>query len=245
MPAIEPLSYAAIDYLRAFDLAAVAVSPSGRVYVCRDPKGASMAWWCKSEYADQIAHVAWTNGDVPGAASRLGLVVTPHAVVVRRVGERVSKIDEAIAAAIDAGVLKQFNAEYRQRRLQAKRDGRHFMPYSQALARLRKVVADAVAKDGRSRDPSLPPFSTRPGLQTGRLALSTFSFTVFRGGEALVGMVYEGAAIHARAWPTYSIPHQHRQHFPHHASVLPISPHGTALRRAMRPRNYCRPAVPA
>jgi hypothetical protein len=55
---VEPLSYSALDYLKSFDLAAVAVSPSGRVYVCRDPKGAAAAWWCKSEHADQIAHVA-------------------------------------------------------------------------------------------------------------------------------------------------------------------------------------------
>ena len=74
MPAtIEALSYASLDYLKSFNLAAVAVSPSGRVYVCRDPKGAVAAWWCKRDDADQIAHVAWTNADVPGAASRLGL----------------------------------------------------------------------------------------------------------------------------------------------------------------------------
>ena len=152
MPAIEPLSYASLDYLHSFrsqvpsavsqQRAAFTSAAIQRARVCRVVVRRRM-------HADQIAHVAWMNGDVPGAASRLGLVVTPHAVVVRRVGERVSKIDEAIAAAIDAGVLKQFNAEYRQRRLQAKRDGRHFMPYSQALARLRKVVADAVAKDGK------------------------------------------------------------------------------------------------
>ena len=39
MPAsIEPLSYSALDYLKSFGVVAIAVSPSGRVYVCRDPK---------------------------------------------------------------------------------------------------------------------------------------------------------------------------------------------------------------
>jgi hypothetical protein len=149
MPAtIEPLSYSALDYLKSFDVVAVAVSPSGRVFVSRDPKGASMAWWCKRADADQIAHVAWANCDVPGAASRLGLTVTPHDVVRRRVAERTSAIDEAIAEAVDSGVLKQFNSEYRKRRLQAKQSGKPFMSYPEAHARLRKVIADAVAKDG-------------------------------------------------------------------------------------------------
>jgi hypothetical protein len=43
MPVIEPLSYSALDYLKSFGVVAVAVSPSGRVFVCRDPKGAAAA----------------------------------------------------------------------------------------------------------------------------------------------------------------------------------------------------------
>ena len=148
MPAVEPLSYAALDYLKSFGVVAVAVSPSGRVFVSRDPKGAAAAWWCKSEFADQIANAAWTNADVPGAASRLGLTVTAHDVVLRRVGERTAALDEAIKAAIDDGVLKEFNRQYRQRRLEARSAGKPFMRYSQALAKLRATVADAVAKDG-------------------------------------------------------------------------------------------------
>ena len=38
---LEPLSYSALDYLKSFGVVAVAVSPSGRVFVCRDPKGAA------------------------------------------------------------------------------------------------------------------------------------------------------------------------------------------------------------
>jgi hypothetical protein len=146
MPAIEPLSYASLDYLKS--LRCVCVSSSGRVYVSRDPKGAVAAWWTKSEHADQIAHVAWTNADVPGAASRLGLTVTPHSVVCRRVGERTAALDKAIAEAIDSGTLKAFNAEYRKRRLAAKQNGQRFMSYSEAQARLCKVIAGAVARGG-------------------------------------------------------------------------------------------------
>jgi hypothetical protein len=148
MPAIESLSYAALDYLKSFGVVAVAVSPSGRVFVSRDPKGAVAAWWCRSEHADAVANASWMNADVCAAAQRLGVAITPHDVVLRRVGERTAALDKAIAEAIDAGVLKQFNSEYRKRRLQAKQSGQRFMSYSEAQARLRKVVADAVAKDG-------------------------------------------------------------------------------------------------
>ncbi|MGB8745805.1 MAG: hypothetical protein WCD54_07545 [Pseudolabrys sp.] len=44
-------------------------------------------------------------------------------------------------------MLKEFNAQYRQRRLQAKKSQR-FMSYSEALRRLRATVADAVASGG-------------------------------------------------------------------------------------------------
>ena len=143
---VEPLSYSALDYLKSFGVVAVAVSPSGRVFVSRDPKGAAAAWWTKS---DQIANASWMNGDVPGAAARLGLTVTAHDTVLRRVAEKTAALDKAIAEAIDAGTLKAFNSEYRKRRLQAKRDGKPFMPYSQALAKLRKTVAESVAKGGK------------------------------------------------------------------------------------------------
>jgi hypothetical protein len=148
MPAIAPLSYASLDYLKSFNLVAVAVSKSGRVFVSRNPQGAVAAWWAKSEHADVIANAAWANADVSGAASRLGLTVTAHDVVVKRVTQRTAKIDEAIAAAIDAGMLKQFNREFRKRRLAAQANGKPFMSYKIAHAKLRSVIADAVARGG-------------------------------------------------------------------------------------------------
>jgi hypothetical protein len=74
--------------------------------------------------------------------------------VCRRVGERTAALDKAITEAIDAGVLKQFNTQYRQRRLEAKKNGQPFMSYSEAMRRLRAIVADSVAS-GR-KDPKIP-----------------------------------------------------------------------------------------
>lgn len=69
-----------------------------------------------------------------------------HQTVLRRTAERISKINETIAAAIDAGVLKSFNSTYRARRLQAKQRGEPFLSYSEALRRLRSVGARSVAR---------------------------------------------------------------------------------------------------
>ena len=145
MPVIEPLSYSALDYLKSFGVVAVAVSPSGRVFVCRDPKGAAAAWWTKAEHADQIAHVAWANGD---AAHRLGLSVTAHAKVIERVRERTARIEAALQQALDQGTLKMFNREFRKRRLAARAKGEPFMNYKTAQAKLRRVVTEMVSRGG-------------------------------------------------------------------------------------------------
>lgn len=122
MPTIEPLSVASLDYLRSFNLKCIALSKTGRVFTCDNPAGMAHAWWAKADDADRIA-AAWSTGNVPGAAAKLGLVATPHAVVAKRTADRTAKLDDAIAEATDAGVLKQLNSEYRRRRLGAKRAG--------------------------------------------------------------------------------------------------------------------------
>jgi hypothetical protein len=44
--------------------------------------------------------------------------------------------------------LQTFNREYRRRRLQSKRRGETFMTYSEALRRLRALLAKSVAAGG-------------------------------------------------------------------------------------------------
>jgi hypothetical protein len=91
---------------------------------------------------------AWRTGDVMAAGQHCGVALTPHVIVLKRTAERMTAIDQTIAEAIDAGVLKSFNAAYRARRMGAKRHGRPFMSYSQALAKLRAVIAKSVANGG-------------------------------------------------------------------------------------------------
>ena len=103
MPTIEPLSPASLDYLYAFDLRAVCVSQTGRVYVSKNPAGASLARWCKSDAAAKLADAAWRSADVPTAAHRCGIAITPHSVVLKRVAARTERIDAAIAKAERGG----------------------------------------------------------------------------------------------------------------------------------------------
>jgi hypothetical protein len=55
---IEPLSPSARDYLDSIGLAAVAISPTGRVFISKNPAGASAAFWCRSDGANKVANAA-------------------------------------------------------------------------------------------------------------------------------------------------------------------------------------------
>jgi hypothetical protein len=129
---IESLSPSARDYLAAFDLAAVAISPTGRVFISKNPVGASAAFWCRAGEADKVANAAWHKGDIAEAARRLHIAVTPHPTLIGRVQARTRKIDEAIAQAKADGQMQQFHQAYKERRLKAKAAGRDFISFTEA-----------------------------------------------------------------------------------------------------------------
>jgi hypothetical protein len=145
---IESLSPSARDYLAAFDLAAVAISPTGRVFISKNPTGASAAFWCRAGEADKVANAAWHRGDIAEAARRLHIAVTPHPILLARVQARTRKIDEAIAQAKADGLMQQFHQAYKERRLKAKACGQQFMSFTEAERRLRKLIADSIAAGG-------------------------------------------------------------------------------------------------
>jgi hypothetical protein len=113
---IENLTPSARDYLDSFGLTAVAISPTGRVFVSANPTGASAAFWCRNSDADKIARAAWARGDIAEAARRLHIAVTPHPIFVARVKARTTRIEQALQQAKVDGLLAQFHAAYKQRR---------------------------------------------------------------------------------------------------------------------------------
>jgi hypothetical protein len=157
--AIAPLPPAIAEYVARFDLTAVAVTRDGRVIVTRDPSGAraKAAWWCVASDAGPLLRWLLERGshDVPFAARTLGSTVTEHATVVQRAATALGRIDAGLDKAQEDGLLRSFNAAYRAYRLAAKAEGRRFMGYAKARARLRAALASAAANGGKTEPAEL------------------------------------------------------------------------------------------
>jgi hypothetical protein len=118
---IAPLPRAVMDYIAAFNLAAVCRYRDGRLGVARNPKCAEAAWWCEAFKAGPVIREAGRHsGDIPAAARALGVALTDHATVLARATAGVRRIEAGIAW---TGVLHEFNQEYRRRRLEAQGRG--------------------------------------------------------------------------------------------------------------------------
>jgi hypothetical protein len=109
-----------------------------------NPAGCVAGWWAQSHYVRQLLRAA-EDGDVPGAGAALGIVITDHTTVAERAKAAIERIEERVVQAHRTGALAAFNSEYRRRRLEAARDGRRFMTYGQAQARLRKAIGKVAA----------------------------------------------------------------------------------------------------
>jgi hypothetical protein len=147
---IAPLPPAIASYVGRFELTALAVTRDNRIIVTRDPAGAKAAWWCKAEDAGPLLRwlVSHLSHDAPYAARTLRLVVTEHATVVQRAAAAVARIEVGLDRAQKEGLLAQFNRAYKAHRLAAKANGKHFIGYQQAQARLKAALASAAAKGG-------------------------------------------------------------------------------------------------
>jgi hypothetical protein len=151
---IPPVQNSVLSYFRSFDLACVALTRDRRLIGTRDPAGHEMAWWLRAVDAGRVIKWARANsGDVPGASAALGVQLVEHSAAVQRAESLVAKLDARIAQAQRAGDVGFFNREYKRRRQQAQAEGRPFMPYRAAKARLRKALVGVAAGD-------------RPGLIT-------------------------------------------------------------------------------
>jgi hypothetical protein len=71
--------------------------------------------------------------------------LTDHSTVLARAKAAGTAMEDKPSAAQDAGQLKAFNAEYLRRRREAAAQGKKFMQYTAARARLRAVLAAAAS----------------------------------------------------------------------------------------------------
>jgi hypothetical protein len=150
VPIIDKLDPAARHYLQVWNAKAVCLSPTGKVFTSHNPgaAGATAAWWCRDVDAARVAKFAQRTGDVEAAAWRLGIRLTRHDSAVTKAQDRAAALSSAMRQAQEAGLMRAFNTEYRQRRLAAFERGKNYMPYAVARARLTQAVASAAAHSG-------------------------------------------------------------------------------------------------
>jgi hypothetical protein len=136
-----------LQYLRRFDLSSIAQSRDhgGRLVVTRNPEGHAEAWWLAARDAGCVIAKARADGDVPRAAAALGIRCVEHAHMMQRTEEIVRRLDARLRTAQSTGALQSFNREFQRRRQAAFAQGRSYMGYSAARARLRQALTDAAA----------------------------------------------------------------------------------------------------
>jgi hypothetical protein len=150
---IKPMPRDVHEYLARFDLVSIALTRNRRLIATRDPVGAEQAFWCAGNQVGTVVRAAQRNGgDVVGAARRLAVPIAEHAAMLAKVTKAVRKIDAGIEWARRTGALRQINAEYKRRRLEAQREGEVFMDYREVTRRLQCAMADAAAGAPVPRD---------------------------------------------------------------------------------------------
>jgi hypothetical protein len=143
---IPAVANSVLRYMHSFDLVAIARSRDGRLVSTRDPAGHEQAWWLNSLDVGRVLRVARADSlDVVKAAATLGVRLVEHGAALQRTEQIVAKLDARLDRAQRAGDLGFFNRTYKLRRQQAQAEGRSFMPYSAAQARLRKAIVGVAA----------------------------------------------------------------------------------------------------
>jgi hypothetical protein len=151
---IAPLDHDLRRYIKHFNIAAIyvtgaGVTGAGGIRAGRNPPGnAERAYWLPADRVREVLMLARRNGgNIILAAQACGVGLTDHHRMVQRAGAAVARLDAQMAKAQRAGLMKYLNIEYKQRRQDARAQGRVFMPYRTVQARLRKAIVEVAAGD--------------------------------------------------------------------------------------------------
>jgi hypothetical protein len=143
IPAIQA---SVLKYFETFDISAVAGTRDGRLLVTHNPAGYEAAWWGRAiDLGPVLDRARADHGDVAAAAAALRIKLVEHSAALQRTETLVAKLDARMSTAQWAGDVGFFNREYKRRRQQAQAEGRPFMPYTAAKARLRKALVGVAA----------------------------------------------------------------------------------------------------
>jgi hypothetical protein len=147
-------------YLSAFSIAAIVVK-ADRILVFHRPADlphtVEAIWWLRAADAERVAQRARAivsklisaSAAAPAAARDLAVGLTSHNDLLVRAKASVQRLASQTEQARLSGHLRDFNREYKTRRLKAQNEGRTFPSYTVALRRLRGALAQqAAARSG-------------------------------------------------------------------------------------------------
>jgi hypothetical protein len=144
---------AAINYLASSGAAPICISERGTIHAGGKITDAVAArWWIDARMAVPVARAARTAGDNPDvsvataalhrAAASLRVALTADNIAVERARNAAMRLDAYLSG---RGVLRDFNAAFKQRREAAAMQGKGFMSYWAAETRLRKALIPMLA----------------------------------------------------------------------------------------------------
>jgi hypothetical protein len=145
--------------ISAFSIAAIIVK-ADRILVFHRPADlphtVDAIWWLRASDAERVAQRAraivsklvTAQAAVPAAARDLAVGLTGHNDLLVRAKAATQRLASETEQARLSGRLREFNAAYKARRLQATAEGKSFPSYTVALRRLRGALARQAA--GRS-----------------------------------------------------------------------------------------------
>jgi hypothetical protein len=146
---------AAVAYLIASGATAIAIIEN--VKGCSFKVGskssarAAVVYWLREDEAAPVMRKArrhaGRNPDITMAETALHraaadqrVTLTEHATAMMRAGEAANRLDQFMDGLRGTGRLREFNRMFKRRRMEAMLNGRGFMSYAAAEARLRKAL---------------------------------------------------------------------------------------------------------
>ncbi len=90
-------------------------------------------------FAGAKADLSTATAAVHRSAASLGAALTPGDIVIERAGDAAERLDAYLDAMKRSGVLKEFNAAFKRRRMEAAMRGGGFISYATAMTRLRRA----------------------------------------------------------------------------------------------------------
>ena len=100
-------------------------------------------------FAGEQPDVSRATAAVTRSAASLSAILTPADVAVERAGDAATRLDTYLEAMRRSGALKEFNRQFKRERMEATANGRGFMSYRVAEARLRRALIPMLTGGGR------------------------------------------------------------------------------------------------